>query len=119
MKTIKQALFLSSLMVAPVIAFAEAPTEPFTTSVGSVKAALGPQQALATSKGNSITIISPRTGISYTLGNTEGRSIVLQTDAIAEANSITAKRIVAVNPAVSETSQLAAEKALIGMTPQQ
>lgn len=117
MKTLKQAIFLSSLMIAPAIALAEAQTEPFTTSLGNVKAALGPQQALAISKGNSITIISPRTGISYTLGNTEGRSIVLQTDAIAEANSITAKRIIASNPAVSETSQLAAEKALISMTP--
>ncbi|SDB80830.1 hypothetical protein [Acinetobacter boissieri] len=116
MMKIKHGL-VASLIMASTVAIA-APTEPFTTTVGNVKAAMGPQLAEATSKGNTLTIISPRTGISYTLDNTEGRTVILQTDAIAAANNVTAKKIIAQNSAVSETSQLNAEKALIDLSAQ-
>ncbi|MBF7691408.1 hypothetical protein [Acinetobacter pollinis] len=116
MNKIKQTFILSAfLMPTLALATTTANTEPFTTSVSNVKAALGPQQAEVSSKGNSLTIISPRTGISYTLGNTEGRSIILQTDAIAAANSTNADRIIAVNPAISTESQEKAAKVLADM----
>ncbi|MCF9000235.1 hypothetical protein [Acinetobacter nectaris] len=115
MNKIKQT-FLFSAFLMPALAFAAGTsTEPFTTTVKNVKAALGPQQAEVSSKGNSLTIISPRTGISYTLGNTEGRSIILQTDAIAAANSTNADRIIAANPALSKESQDKAAKVLADM----
>ena len=52
-------------------------------------------------KQENTTVISPRTGIRYTLGNTGNRPIILQTTAIAPANSANINRIVASNPALS------------------
>ena len=113
MQKIKQIALLSSIFISTLSV--AAPTEPFTTTVGNVKAALGNQTADATVKKGLTTVTSPRTGISYTLGNTEGRSIVFQTDAIAPANETNVKRIVATNPALSAESQQKAEKALLDM----
>jgi len=59
-----------------------------------------------------ITVISPRTGISYTFNN-NNQTIVLQTQAIAAANTVTADRIVASNPALSAESQQKAKQALL------
>ena len=56
-------------------------------------------------KQENTTVISPRTGIRYTLGNTGNRTIILQTAAIAPANSANINRIVASNPALSPKSQ--------------
>ena len=92
-----------------------APIEPFTTTPDNVKAAMGNQTAEASIKKGSTTVVSPRTGISYTLGNTNGRSVVFQTEAVAPANEVTVKRIVAINPALSAESQQKAEKALLDM----
>lgn len=116
MNKIKQSLVISALLV-PSIAFA-ASVDGFTTTLGNVKAAIGPQQAEVTAKGDTLTIVSPRTGISYTLNQTAGRSIILQTDAIAAANNVTAKTLMAQNPAVSQASQLNVEKELIELSAQ-
>jgi hypothetical protein len=48
------------------------------------------------------------------LGNTGNRPIILQTTAIAPANSANINRIVATNPALSVKSQEKAKVALIG-----
>ena len=64
-------------------------------------------------KQENTTVISPRTGIRYTLGNTGNRPIILQTTAIAPANSANINRIVASNPALSAKPRKA-KVALIG-----
>ena len=65
----------------PTLAFANAATQ--TTTVDKVKAATGAHVAQAEVKDNTTTVISPRTGIRYTLGNTGGRPIILKTAAIS------------------------------------
>ena len=80
---------------------AEAASAPQTTTVDKVLAAKGPTSAQAVVKQENTTVISPRTGIRYTLGNTGNRPIILQTTAIAPANSANINRIVASNPALS------------------
>lgn len=93
---------------------AEASSDVQTTTVEKVQAARGPITAEAEVKHDTVTVISPRTGIRYTLGNTGNRQIILQTPAIVPANSANINRIVATNPAISSTSQEKAKIALIG-----
>lgn len=112
MSTIKPIFLVSALLVP---AFAMADTAPFTTSISNVEEALGVQQAQAVVKNGVTTVTSPRTGISYTLGKTEGRPITLQTEAIVPVNNVTVKRIIATNPALSTESQETAEKLLLEM----
>ena len=109
-KTLK---FLILARVA-VSGFAGAEDAAETTTVDKVLAAQGNTTAEAQVKRDVTTIISPRTGIRYTLGDTGNRPIVLQTAAIAPANSANINRIVASNPALSAKSQEKAKIALIG-----
>lgn len=97
MKKIKQVMWLS-LCLAPGLSFAE--TQPAAQTIV---------------QGNTTMVISPRTGIRYALGDTQGRSVQIQTAAIAPANSATVKRIVASNPALSVESQQQAEKSLLSL----
>jgi hypothetical protein len=83
---------------------AETASAPQTTTVDKVLAAKGPTSAQAVVKQENTTVISPRTGIRYTLGNTGNRPIILQTAAIAPANSANINRIVA-NPSSISKSQ--------------
>ncbi|WP_122899593.1 hypothetical protein [Acinetobacter sp. B51(2017)] len=106
----KKALQIGLVALSTVSTFAMA--EQLTTTPEKVKAALGPQTAQAIVKDNLVTVISPRTGISYTFNN-ENKPIVLQTQAIVAANSANAERIVAANPAVSAESQQKAKQALL------
>jgi hypothetical protein len=92
---------------------AETASAPQTTTVDKVLAAKGPTSAQAVVKQENTTVISPRTGIRYTLGNTGNRPIILQTAAIAPANSANINRIVASNPALSQRARKA-KVALIG-----
>lgn len=101
---------------AAVSGFAFANDAPQTTTVDKVLAAKGTNTAEAQIKREVTTVISPRTGIRYTLGDTGNRPIVLQTAAIAPANSANINRIVASNPALSAQSQEKAKIALIGET---
>lgn len=116
MKKRLQAIFMSTCLVSVVgLAHAdENQSASMTLPAAKVAASLGSTTAQTIVKDNNLTVISPRTGISYTLGNTGDRSIVLQTAAIAPANAITAKRIVASNPALSTQSQEHAVVALVG-----
>lgn len=110
----KKPLQLLILASATVSGFAVAENIPQTTTVDKVLAAKGPTSAEAQVKHEVTTVISPRTGIRYTLGDTGNRPIVLQTAAIAPANSANINRIVATNPALSARSQEKAKVALIG-----
>lgn len=114
MKKVLQPLFLTVLAVPSFVFAAETASAPQTTTVDKVLAAKGPTSAQAVVKQENTTLISPRTGIRYTLGNTGNRPIILQTAAIAPANSANINRIVATNPALSAKSQEKAKIALIG-----
>lgn len=108
-KVLKTLMF--TVVALPVIAFA-APA-PQTTTVDKVIAAKGITQAQTEVKHEVTTVVSPRTGIRYSLGDTAGRPIELRTAAIAAATPATANRIVASNPALSTSSQEKAKQALL------
>lgn len=114
MKKLLQPLACVALAI-PSFAFAQ-PAQ--TTTVDKVLAAQGPTTAQVEVKNDSTTIISPRTGIRYTLGHTGNRPIVLKTAAISAANSANVNRIVATNPALSAASQEKAKQALLGTSAQ-
>ena len=113
-KTMKKPLQLLILASAALSGVVLADNVPQTTTVDKVLAAKGATTAEAQVKREVTTVISPRTGIRYTLGDTGNRPIVLQTVAIAPANSANINRIVASNPALSAKSQEKAKIALIG-----
>jgi hypothetical protein len=113
-KTMKKPLQLLILATAALSGVVLADNVPQTTTVDKVLAAKGATTAEAQVKREVTTVISPRTGIRYTLGDTGNRPIVLQTAAIAPANSANINRIVASNPALSARSQEKAKVALIG-----
>lgn len=113
-KTMKKPLQLLILASAALSGVVLADNVPQTTTVDKVLAAKGATTAEAQVKRAVTTVISPRTGIRYTLGDTGNRPIVLQTAAIAPANSANINRIVASNPALSAKSQEKAKIALIG-----
>ena len=69
--------------------------------------------AQAHAENGKVTVISPRTGIQYTVDNPDNRPITIQAEAIAPANSTNVDRIVASNPALSEQSQQTAKEALL------
>ncbi|MDQ8936214.1 hypothetical protein [Acinetobacter rudis] len=110
MKKVLKALVFTAITL-PVVAFAEQQT----TTVEKVIAATGGAAAQTEVKRENTTVISPRTGIRYTLGDTSGRPVVLKTAAIAAATPATASRIVASNPALSASSQEKAKQTLINV----
>ena len=107
MKTILASIFAVA-MTLPSLAFAQQ-----TTSVEKVQEAIGPTSTQAQINQGQVTLVSPRTGISYTFSNPEGRPMVLETAKVAAANSANVNRIVASNPAVSAASQEQAKLALL------
>ena len=111
-KLLKPALF--TVLGLPALAMAN--TAPQTTTLEKVQAATGATQAQAEIKNDTVTVISPRTGIRYTLGNTGGRPIILKTAAIAAVTPSTVNRIVATNPALSASSQEKAKQSLLDQT---
>ncbi len=113
-KTMKTSLQILILASASVSSFTFANDTPQTTTVDKVRAAQGVVTAEAQVKREVTTVVSPRTGIRYTLGETGNRPIILQTTAIAPANAANINRIVASNPALSVKSQEKAKVALIG-----
>ncbi|MBU3848704.1 MAG: hypothetical protein H9855_17400 [Candidatus Acinetobacter avistercoris] len=110
MKTILKCVAVA-LFALPTLAIAN--TVPQTTTLEKVQAAQGVTTAQTEVKNDSTTVISPRTGIRYTLGNTAGRPIILQTAAVAAVTPATVNRIVATNPALSASSQEKAKQALL------
>ena len=112
MKKLLQPLFVATLAL-PVLAFAD--TAPQPTTVEKVQAATGAVTAQAEVKNETTTVISQRTGIRYTLGNTGGRPIILKTAAIAAVTPATVNRVVASNPALSASSQEKVKQALLAV----
>ncbi|MBJ9984313.1 hypothetical protein IAE19_02500 [Acinetobacter sp. S40] len=119
MKKVLQTLAMTALTI-PAFAFAATenvqPTP--TTTADKIMAAQGNTTAEASVQNQTTTIVSPRTGIRYTLGNTGNRPIILKTAAISAANSANINRIVASNPALSVASQEKAKQALLGTSAQ-
>ena len=114
MKILLKTIFAATLTL-PAFAFAD--TVPQTTTVEKVQAAAGVMTAQAEVKNDSTTVISPRTGIRYTLGNTNGRPIILKTAAIAPVTPATVNRVGASNPALSVSSQEKVKLALLDGSP--
>ena len=109
MKKVLQPLMIAALAM-PAFAFANSAQ---TTTPDKVQQALGAKTAqVQVSADGQVTVASPRTGIRYTFAN-PNRPIVMQTAAIAAANSANADRIVAANPALSDASQQKAKQALL------
>lgn len=106
--------FLFAGLAISSAAFADTATQ--TVPLAKVQAATGATKAQTVVNNNSTTVISPRTGISYTLGDTNGRPIILKTAAISAVTPATANRIVATNPALSTSSQEKAKQALLNGT---
>ncbi len=117
MKTILKTVAFA-LFALPTLALANTATqnETQTTTLEKVQAAKGVSTAQIEVKNDSTTVISPRTGIRYTLGNTAGRPIILKTAAVAAVTPATVNRIVATNPALSASSQEKAKQALLDPT---
>lgn len=113
MKKLLQPLFVATLAI-PTLAMADT-SSPTTTTVAKVQAATGVVTAQAEVKNENTTVISPRTGIRYTLGNTGGRPIVLKTAAIAAVTPATINRVVAANPALSVSSQEKVKQSLLAI----
>ena len=109
---------LKPLLLATVAVSAMSSVSAQTTTPEKVQQAIGPTTAPATTVNGSVTVQSPRTGISYTFPNPNQRPVVLQTAAIAPANAANANRIVADNPALSAESQQKAKAALLSQATQ-
>lgn len=105
-------LLVAATLALPALAFAETGQSSQATPA-QVQAAQGTATAQAELKNDTITLISPRTGIRYTMKATE-RPIILRTAAIAAVNNVTVNRIVASNPALSAASQEQAKQSLLG-----
>ena len=86
---------------------------PQTTTLDKVQDAQGATTAQVEVNQDMTTLISPRTGIRYSLGKVGARKVILETPAITAANVNTVQRIVATNPALSATSQEKAKQALL------
>jgi len=112
-KTMKKVLktLLFTAVAAPILAFA-APA-PMTTTPDKLQAAAGVATPQVEVKRDTTAVISPRTGIRYTLGDTGNRAIVFKTAPIAAVTPVTANRVVAANPALSAASQEKAKQALL------
>lgn len=67
---------------------------------------------IAFADANIVSLVSPRTGITYSLESQANQKIVLKTEEIKAATAETAQRIVAKNPALSAESQEKARLAL-------
>ncbi len=115
MKKLLKVVFAGSMML-PIAAFADT-TAPQTTTVANVQAATGATTTQAEIKNESTVVISPRTGIRYSLGNTGGRQIILKTAAIAAVTPTTINRVLASNPALSTASQEKVKLALLDASP--
>ena len=110
-KTMKKVL--KTLLFAAVAVPMFAVAAPQTTTVEKVQAATGAVTPQVEVKREATSVISPRTGIRYTLGETGNRPILLKTASIAAATPATANRVVAANPALSPASQEKAKQALL------
>lgn len=116
MKKLLQSLSIAVLAI-PTFAFAQNQATQ-TTTLDKVQAAQGVPTVQATVKNQTTTLVSPRTGVRYVLGETGNRPIIFKASQITPANSSNINRIVANNPALSATSQEKAKQALLAVPDQ-
>lgn len=110
MLRLQQMLLISTVLMPVAVMASESPQ---TTTLDKVQDAQGITTAQVEVKQDITTLISPRTGIRYSLGKVGARKVILETPAITAANVNTVQRIVATNPAVSALSQDKAKQALL------
>lgn len=88
---------------------------PVTVSASAIQAATSMPVVEAVQKRDNTVLISPRTGMRYTVNNAGNRPIQFKTDALQPISAQNVNRIVATNPALSAQSQQTAEKALLDL----
>lgn len=101
------ALGLTMMALLSSTSFANTPT------AAAVEQAVASPTVEVSQQGKLTTVVSPRTGISYTLSNATTRDIIFKAEAIEPANTATVQRIVATNPAISTESQQQAQQNLL------
>ena len=114
MKKALQAVFVSAL-VLPTFAFAENAPQAKTVPVEQVIAAQGAPVVQADINNQNTVVVSPRTGVRYTLGNTGSRPVLFRAALLTPVDANNVDRIVATNPALSVESQEKAKQTLLAM----
>ena len=89
-----------------------------TVKAETVEAVVSAPVVDAVKKDDKTILISPRTGMRYTLSNPSNAPIVFKTEVIAPATTENANRIIASNPALSQASQQKAHAALVEIASQ-
>lgn len=107
------ALPIALMTIAPASWAADAPAPTATIDAARVAAVTAPPAVPAVSTGAATRLVSPRTGMSYTVTNLGNRTIIFQTEALAPVTAQNVTRIVATNPALSPQSQQTAVENLL------
>lgn len=84
-----------------------------TVKAETVQAVINPVTVDAVQKDDNTVLISPRTGMRYTIKNPSNVPIIFKTELIAPATAANVNRIAATNPALSAASQEKAQAALL------
>ena len=110
MKLIKNVICIAALAGLAINASAAPVT---TVKAETVEALVSNPVVEAVQKDDKTVLVSPRTGMRYSVNNPNNIPIIFRTEVIAAATSANADRIVATNPALSAESQQEAKQALI------
>lgn len=86
-----------------------------TVNAKTVEATIAAPAVEAVQKKEATILVSPRTGMRYTVNNPSNIPIIFKTELIAPATTTNANRIVANNPALSVESQQKAQAALLAL----
>ena len=89
--------------------------ETMTVKAETVAAVVNPPVVEAVQKNDTTVLVSPRTGMRYTVNNPNNIPIIFKTEIMAPATTANANRIVATNPALSQASQEKAQAALLSL----
>lgn len=89
-----------------------------TVKAETVEAVITAPVVAAVQKDDKTVLVSPRTGMRYTVNNPNNLPIIFKTEVIAPATTENATRIIASNPALSEASQQKAHAALVEIATQ-
>ncbi|TXJ09926.1 MAG: hypothetical protein E6Q25_01940 [Acinetobacter sp.] len=115
MKKMIQSVLLLTTTVGMAAFAEETVLQPIKVSAATAQAAITAPTVDANQKGGTTVLVSPRTGMRYSLTNPANRKVIFQTEALAPVTAQNVSRIRASNPALSEQSQQQAEKALLDM----
>ena len=109
---LKKISFSAAMLTLSVSAFAN---DSISVNADTVEALIAQPVVEAVQKNGQTVLISPRTGVKYTLSNANNVPITFQTEVVAAATAANAGRIVATNPALSPESQQKAQAALVNL----